>query len=96
MNPDQQEDAEQKKRTTITIDPDLHEQALQRAKKVHHTDFSGLITKLLVDDIHHGPKLEPMPGSPMSNPAGEKADAAASQESAKAHLRSKTRRKGQG
>jgi hypothetical protein len=40
-----------KKRTNITIDPQLYDTAADHARTVHGTDFSGLVTKLLVADL---------------------------------------------
>lgn len=39
------------KPVNITIEAELHEKAKAHAQKVHYTDFSGLVTKLLVEDI---------------------------------------------
>ena len=39
------------RKINITIDPALHEQAKVHAKTVHCTSLSGLITKLIVDDL---------------------------------------------
>lgn len=39
------------RRVNITIDEHLHEKAKAHAKDVHFTDFSGMITKLIVDDL---------------------------------------------
>lgn len=44
------------KRINISLDPELHKLAKSHARKNHATDFSGLVTKLLVADI--GPALE--------------------------------------
>ena len=47
-------------RTTISIDPELHSYAVARAKRPHYTDFSGYITKLIVDDLTgKTPPLQP-------------------------------------
>jgi hypothetical protein len=40
-----------KKRTNITIDPHLYDTAADHARTVHGTDFSGLVTKLIVADL---------------------------------------------
>jgi hypothetical protein len=39
------------KRINLSIDPQLHEDAKVHAKETHFTDFSGLVTKLIVADI---------------------------------------------
>lgn len=36
---------------TISIDQELHARAVKHAKTVHYTDFSGLVTKLILADI---------------------------------------------
>jgi hypothetical protein len=45
-------------RINFTLDPDLHAKAKIHARKVHFTDFSGLITKLLVEDIRRQEEFE--------------------------------------
>lgn len=40
-----------RQRTNITIDPKLHEEAKNHARLAHGTDFSGLVTKLLIADL---------------------------------------------
>ena len=53
-----------KHRVNITIDRDLHGQATAHARVIHHTDFSGLVTQLLVEDIRtHAPV------APLAKPA---------------------------
>ena len=39
------------KRINVSINPQLHRLAVLHARKVHYTDLSGLITKLLVADL---------------------------------------------
>lgn len=55
-------DSAKKKRINITIDAELHELAAAQARSSHYTDFSGLITKLLRDDMRQ-PTPEPLPRS---------------------------------
>jgi hypothetical protein len=40
-----------KLRVNITIDHELHRKAIFQAENVHYTDFSGLVTQLLVADL---------------------------------------------
>jgi hypothetical protein len=40
-----------KMRVNMSIDPELHRRVLFHAKNVHYTDFSGLVTKLLVAEL---------------------------------------------
>ncbi len=40
-----------KSRVTISIDLELHSDAVRYAKSVHRTSFSGLVTKLLLADM---------------------------------------------
>lgn len=40
----------------MTMAADLHEKAVEHARSSHYTDFSGLVTKLLVADLRaHAP-----------------------------------------
>jgi hypothetical protein len=48
-----------KHRAAFWIDRDLHRKAVTRAEKVYATDFTGLVIKLLVDDLTNGPRLDP-------------------------------------
>lgn len=40
-----------KHRVNISIDRDLHDAASAHAMRAHHTDFSGLVVKLLIADL---------------------------------------------
>jgi hypothetical protein len=42
-----------KKRINMSIAPDLHAQAVDHAKHVEKTDFSGYVTQLIVYDLSH-------------------------------------------
>ena len=48
-----------KRKANLTIDSELHDRALVHAKRVHFTDFSGYVTKLIVADIN---RLSPLTG----------------------------------
>jgi hypothetical protein len=52
-----------KKRINITIDEELHTLASMHAGDVHHTNFSQLITKLLLEDMQR--RIAPLHPTPL-------------------------------
>jgi hypothetical protein len=57
-------------RVNITIDRELHAKAKLHAKNIHYTDFSGLVSKLLVDDLR---PRHPTPEIPRETPESDAA-----------------------
>ena len=57
-------------RVNITIDRELHQKAKLHAKNIHYTDFSGLVSKLLVEDLR---PRSPTPDSPRETPESDAA-----------------------
>jgi hypothetical protein len=74
-------------RVNITIAAPLHARAKIHAAEVHFTDFSGLVTKLIVADLEVDRKATPVPDD---SPAAKLRKAEAFGLHGKKHARSRT------